>query len=224
MSAARALSAVFGRELRLATRQGGGGPAALAYFLVAAGLAPLGLGPDAETLRPAAPGVAWLAALLAVASGLERMFQDDVETGELDLLLSAPAPLEAIVAAKAAAFHVSTVAPIALAAYPIGLAYQMDGGAALVLSAGLLIGGAGLALVGAAAAALAAGVRRGGGLISILGAPLSAPAVVFGAGAARLADTGGDPAQPLLLLAAFSLAALATAPIAAAAALRLHLA
>ncbi|MEO1312177.1 MAG: heme exporter protein CcmB, partial [Pseudomonadota bacterium] len=183
-------SAVFMRELRLSLRQGGGGPAALAFFLAAAGLAPLGLGPEASVLRPAAPGVVWLAALLAVAAGLERLFQDDLEAGEMDLLAAADAPLELIAAAKAAAFHIATIGPIALAAAPVGLAYRMTDGAALVLAVGVAIGGLGLAFIGAAAAALTAGVRRGGVLIAVIAAPLAAPALVFGAASARLADQG----------------------------------
>ena len=223
MSAAAAAGAVFARELRLAIRQGGGGPAALAFFVIAAGLAPLGLGPEAATLRPAAPGVAWLAALLAVAAGLERLFQDDLEAGELELFVAAPAPLEFIVAAKAGAFHLATIAPIALAAYPIGLSYRMSEAAAAVLALGVFIGGLGLAFLGAAAAALTAGVRRGGVLIAVIAAPLAAPALVFGAASARLADTGADPTQPLLFLSAYALFAVAAAPPAAAAGLRLHL-
>ena len=112
---------LFLRDIRLATRAGGGFGLGLAFFLIVTALVPLGVGPDAATLRPIAPGILWLGALLACLLSLDRLFQLDHEDGSLDLLATAPIPLESVVAGKAAAHWVTTGLPLTLAAPVLGL-------------------------------------------------------------------------------------------------------
>ena len=212
-------AAVLRRDLRLALRRAGDMTTVAAFFAVAAGLFPLGVGPDPATLARIAPGVLWAAALFSAMLSLDRLFAADHEDGALDLMLLAPAPLEVPVLAKCLAHWLTGCAPLVIVAPFLGAAFGLDmqGAAALALS--LLIGTPVLSLIGAVGAALTLGARRGGALTPLLVMPLCAPALIFGAAAADPAAS--DPAAPLMALGGLALAALALAPRAAAAALRL---
>lgn len=94
------MRALILRDLRLAIRAGGGFGLGLAFYLLVAVLVPLGVGPEPATLARIAPGILWVGALLACLLTLDRMFALDREDGSLDLLATAPIPLEAVVAAR----------------------------------------------------------------------------------------------------------------------------
>ena len=220
MNAALALLA---RDLRLALRTGGGAGLGLAFFLVVVLLAPFGVGPDGAVLARLAPGMLWIAALLACLLSLDRMFQADAEDGALDVLALAPLPLEAIAAIKAVAHWLTTGLPLVVAAPLLGLTLSLPAPAWPWLAASLAVGTPGLSFLGAIGAAVTVGMRRGGLLLSILVLPLYVPSLIFGARAVAEAATGGDPWPAFLLLAGLSLGILALAPFAAAAALRVNL-
>lgn len=220
MSAAGAL---LGRELRLALRSGGGAGLGLAFFLMVGLLVPLGVGPEPGRLAPVAPGTLWIGALLASLLSLDRLFQADFEDGSLDILALSALPLEALVALKALAHWLTTGLPLTLVAPLLALTLQLPAPAYPWLLASLAIGTPALSFLGAIGAALTVGVRRGGLLLSLLVLPLYIPTLIFGARAVIAAADGGDPWSPLLLLCGLSLAILALAPLAAAAALRIAL-
>jgi len=220
MSAALALLA---RDLRLALRIGGGGPLGVAFFVLAVLLAPLGAGPEAGALARVAAGAIWSAALLACLLSLDRLFQADLEDGSLDQIALGPLPLEAVAAVKATAHWLTTGLPLVAAAPALGVMLSLPPGAYGTLLASLLIGTPALSLIGAVGAALTAGVRRGGLLLSVLVLPLYIPTLIFGAQATDRAALSLDPGPALLFLGAVTLLALAIAPFAAAAALRVNL-
>jgi heme exporter protein B len=219
----RAARAILGRELRLALRAGGGAGLGLAFFLVLVLLVPLGVGPEPATLARVAPGVLWIGALLACQLSLDRMFQTDAEDGALDVLALAPVPLAAIVALKALAHWMTTGLPLVAAAPLLGVALGLPGAAQPWLVASLAAGTPALSFLGAIGAAVTVGLRRGGLLLSLLVLPLYLPTLIFGARAVAEAADGGDPRPAFLLLAGLTLAVLALAPAAAAAALRVNL-
>ncbi|MCR9129276.1 MAG: heme exporter protein CcmB [Alphaproteobacteria bacterium] len=221
MSAALAL---FSRELKLAWA-GGGGPAGPAAFnLAALALAPLAIGPDGDTLAAAGPGVIAFAALLATLQPAERLFGEDAADGTLELYALSGAGLATAVLMKTLAFTLAVFWPIAPIAFIAALAYGLEAGPALILSLALLLAAPGLALIAAFAGALAAGLKRAGLLIALIAAPLQVPLLVFAAGAGRAAAEGtGLEGANLMMAAAGSLAALALAPLGAAAALRARL-
>ncbi len=212
--------AILRRDLRLALRQGADGLLAVAFFLLAAVMFPFGIGPDAEILRPVAAGVLWVCALFASMLSLERLFQSDYEDGSLDLLALAPAPLEAVIAGKAAAHWLTTGLPLLIAAPILGLLLQLPREGYLPLEAAMALGTPTLSLLGAVGAALTLGARRGGVLLALLVLPLALPVLIFGAGAVEGAITGLSYRAELMVLGGFLLAAAPLAPFAAAAALR----
>ncbi len=211
------------RDLKLATRAGGGFGLGLAFFLIVCTLVPFGVGPQAEMLSRIAPGILWVGALLACLLSLDRVFALDFEDGSLDLLATAPLPLEGAVAVKAAAHWITTGLPLVVAAPLFGMLLHLPAQAVPYLLISLLIGTPALSMLGAFGAAITVGLRRGGLLLSLLVLPLYVPTLLFGAEAVRRGAAGMDATTPLVFQAAITLLTLALIPFAAAAAIRINL-
>ncbi len=211
------------RDLRLAVRAGGGFGLSLAFFLLVAVLVPLGVGPAPATLALIAPGILWVGALLACLLTLDRIFALDFEDGSLDLLATAPIPLEGVVVVKALAHWVTTGLPLALLAPVLGVLLNLPVPGYGWLVASLLLGTPALSVIGAFGAALTVGVKRGGLLLSLLVLPLYVPTLIFGAEVVKRGAAGLDATTPLLLLAGITAGAAALLPFAAAAAIRINL-
>jgi heme exporter protein B len=219
----RAIYALFRRDVMLAIRMGGGPSLGLGFYLIAGTLAAIGLGPEPNLLARAAPGLIWVLALLACLLSLDRLFQADFEDGALDLLVAAPSSLSALVLAKIAAHWVTTGLPLILGTPALALLFNLPFDALVMEMITLGIGTPALSLIGAIGAALTIGVRRGGLLLSLLVLPLYVPVLIFGVAAVDASASGMATGAHLSLLAASSLIALVLAPIASAAALKLHL-
>ena len=215
--------AILARDLQLATRSGSGAGLALAFFLVLVLISALGLGPNPDRLAAAAPGILWIGALLAALLSLDRLFQADYEDGTLDILATAPLPLEAIAAAKIAGHWLTTAVPLVILSPVLALTLNLPSQAYLTLIASLAIGTIALSAIGAIGAALTLGIRRGGLLLSLLTVPLYIPALIFGVTAVQNAAEGLATGTPLLLLSGLTFFTLALGPIAAAAALRVNM-
>lgn len=216
-------AALVRRDLRLAVRQSADSLAAVLFFVLAVVLFPLGVGPEPNILVRIAPGVIWVAALLASMLSLERLFQADYEDGGLDALALSPLPLSIVVLAKVAVHWLTTGLPLLLASPLLALVLGMAAEVFPTLLLSLALGTPSLSLLGAVGAALILGARRGGVLLSLLLLPLYVPVLIFGVAAIDAASMGGPPRPHLLLLAGVLAATLALAPPAASAALRLAL-
>src|SRR5215472_16830619 len=194
------------RDLRLALWQGGDAGLVLAFFVLAVVLFPFGVGPEPEVLERVAPGILWVAALLAALLSLDRLFQPDYQDGSLDLTALAPLPLELAVLAKCAAHWIATGLPLALVSPALALVVDLDPRAIETLVLSLLIGTPVLSLIGSVAAALTLGARRQGVLLSLLVLPLYVPPLIFGAGAVEASTLGSGARADLMLLGALTLA------------------
>ena len=214
------LGRLLRRELLLSLRHGADTLAAVLFFVLAASLFPLAIGPSPRVLAAIAPGVVWVCALLAALLPLDRLFGADAEDGFLEQLLLSGHPAAAIAAIKAASHWLATGLPLLLAAGPVAIMLQLPGRAMPALLGGLALGSVTLSLLGTLAAAVVLGARRGGVLLPLLVLPLAVPVLIFGAGAAAAVQLGVSPRPQLLLLAAMLLAALPLCPLAAGAALR----
>ena len=217
------MSALLLRDMRLAMRAGGGFGLSLAFFLIAVVLVPFGVGPEMGLLSKIAPGILWVGALLACLLSLDRIFALDFEDGTLDLLATAPLPLEAVVSVKSLAHWITTGLPLVLAAPVLGvlLGLQSDAFYWIVLS--LLLGTPALSVIGTFGAALTVGLKRGGLLLSLLVLPLYVPTLIFGAELARRGIAGMDVGTPMSLLLAITFASIALLPFASAAVLKINL-
>ena len=211
------------RDLLVAQRRMADVATPLAFYVLVASLFPLAVGADAGLLRQIAPGVVWVAALLASLLGLARMFDHDDADGTLEQMLLTDAPLAALVLAKVAAHWLVAGLPLVLATPLLAVQYGVTADVARVLAASLLIGSPILSLFGALGAALALRTRGGSVLVAVILLPLYIPVLILGAGAARAEANGMGSDASLLLLGAMLFGALALAPWAAAAALRVAL-
>ncbi|WP_299933231.1 heme exporter protein CcmB [uncultured Pelagimonas sp.] len=215
--------ALLMRDLRLAVRAGGGFGLGLAFFLIVTVLVPLGVGPETALLSKIAPGILWIGALLACLLSLDRIFALDFEDGSIDLLATAPLPMEGIVTVKALAHWLTTGLPLVLAAPALGVLLSLPQGGYFWIVVSLLVGTPALSVIGTFGAALTVGLKRGGLLMSLLVLPLYVPTLVFGAEVARRGGEGLVVQTPLLMLAGISCGAVALLPFASAAVLRINL-
>jgi heme exporter protein B len=219
----RAFGAMLRRDLRLALRRGGDSLQPLLFFVIAAALFPLGVGPAPEILARIGVGVIWVLALLAVMLSLERLYQADAEDGTLELLGQSVLPLELAALAKCAAHWLTSGLALVVASPLLSLLLQLPADAVGVLALALLLGTPTLTLIGSIGAALLLGARRGSVLLALLVLPLYIPVLIFGVSAVEGEVMGLSGRPQLLILAAMLLGALALAPFATAAALRLAL-
>lgn len=223
MSLVSAFLCVLKRDLLLAARKPTDVATPLVFFAIVVSLFPLGVSPEPAVLRTLAPGVLWVAALLATLLSLNRLFAADHADGTLELMALSPQPLGVLAAAKVLAHWLTTGLPLVVISPLLAIQLHLPDAAFGTLVGALLIGTPLLSLIGAVGAALTLGLRGGGVLLSLLVLPLYTPFLIFGAGAVAQAAAGLDPQAYLSLLGAFLAVALALAPWATAAALRISL-
>lgn len=215
--------ALLKRDLLLAFRHRGELANPLLFFLVVVTLFPLGVSPEEALLRKIAPGVIWIAALLAALYSLENMFRSDFDDGSLEQMALSPYPLSLLVLAKVTAHWLVSGLPMLLLAPLLGLFLVMPASAMGVLLSTLLIGTPLLSLIGSIGVALTVGLRRGGILLTLLVLPLYIPVLIFATNAVSAAAAGMPVTGQLYFLAAMLVLALTLVPLATAAALRISL-
>ncbi|HCB0638686.1 TPA: heme exporter protein CcmB [Klebsiella pneumoniae] len=186
------MRALLARELRLAWRSGAEILNPLWFFLIVITLFPFGVGAAPQLLAQIAPGVVWVAALLAALLVMDRLFRDDWQDGSLEQLMLLPTPL-------------------------VGMSLHDAG----VLALTLLLGTPTLSFLGAVGVGLTVGLKRGGVLLSLLVLPLAVPLLIFATAACQAAAAGLPVSGYLAMLAAFLTASATLCPFATAAALRL---
>ena len=218
-----ALFSAAHRDLLLAVRRKSEVLTTLFFFIIVVSLFPLGIGPEPVLLKKIAPGILWVAALLATLLGLPRLFAADHQDGTLEQLALSPAPFGLLVSGKILAHWLTCGLPLVLLAPVLGLQFDLDAGALGVLTLALLLGTPLLSLIGAIGAALTLGVRGGGVLLALLVLPLYIPALIFGAGAVEAHIAGLANGGHFSLLAAMLVLAVFFAPWATTAALRIAL-
>lgn len=211
------------RDLTLAWRRRADVLSTLFFFVIVVSLFPLGIGPETQLLKAIAPGVVWVAALLASMLSLGRVFENDYHDGTLEQMLLTPQPLYLVILAKIFAQWLVSEVPLVLIAPLIGLQFDLAPDTLLVLFVSLLIGTPILSLIGSIGAGLTLGLRGGGVLIALLILPLYIPVLIFGSGAVAANITGMSAQAHLLLLGAFLVVSLVFAPWATSAALRISL-
>jgi len=209
------------RDLRLAMRSRAELAVILVFFLLVTSLFPLAVSPDPQLLRAIAPGIAWVAALLASLLGLSRLFATDHGDGTLEQMVLAPAPLQALVAGKVLAHWLATGVPLVLLSPVAGLQFGLPADAIAVLAASLAIGTPILSWLGAVAAALTLGARGGSSLLALLVLPLAVPVLIFGAGAVESFTSGLGADAHFSLLGAGLIVAWVLGPAATALAVRI---
>jgi len=223
MSEGRTIWAVARRDLRLAGRRRIEALLPLGFFIVAAGLFPIGVSPEPTVLRQIGPGVVWVCALLAAMLSVTQLFAGDHQDGSLEQMLLAPHALVGLVVGKVLAQWLTSGLPLVLAAPLLGVLFDLQPAAIGTLVITLLLGTPVLSLLGAVGAALTLGLRSGGALVFLLVLPLTIPSLIFGTGAVAAVEAGLSAQAHLSLLGALLIVTTLGAPWATAAALRISL-
>ncbi len=211
------------RELKIAFRHRADIINPLWFFLIIVTLFPLSIGPESTLLARIAPGIVWVAALLASLLGLERMFRDDFLDGSLEQLLLLPTPLPMVALVKVFAHWLTSGLPLIILSPLASLFLSLNFGGWWGLVLTLLLGTLTFSFLGAIGVALTVGLRRGGVLLSLLVLPLAIPILIFASSAVDAASQGLAISGYLAILAAMLVVSLVLAPFAIAAALRVSL-
>ncbi|MGL4766267.1 MAG: heme exporter protein CcmB [Aeromonas sp.] len=219
----RAVLHLIRRELLIALRQRSDILNPLWFFLIVITLFPLGIGPEPKLLARIAPGIIWVAALLAAMLSLERLFRDDFSDGSLEQMMLMPHPLGLLALAKVVAHWLLTGLPLLLSSPLIAILLSLDMQSYLAVVATLALGTPVLSLLGAIGVALTVGLRKGGVLLSLLILPLYIPVLIFATSAIDAAGMGLPYGGQLAILAAMLVGALTLTPLAVSAALRVSL-
>ena len=212
---------LFYRDLILAWRRRADVLATVFFFIIVTSLFPLGIGPERETLRAIAPGVVWVAALLASMLSLGRIFGNDYQDGTLEQLILTPQSTYLVVMAKVLAHWVVSEIPLVVIAPVLGLQFGLSQNTLLTVMVSLLLGTPVLSVIGSIGAALTLGLRAANVLVALLVLPLYIPVLIFGSGAVQATVTGTSAQAWLLLLGATLIVSLVFAPWATSAALKI---
>ena len=214
---------VLRRDLRVSLRRRSDTFSTLIFFVMVASLFPLGVGPEPQLLRTMAPGVLWVAAMLASMLSLPRLFADDHSDGTLEQMLLSTHPLALLILGKTMAHWVGSGLPLVLLSPVLALQFDLSASAIGVLVLSLMLGTPILSLVGSMGAALTVGLRSSSVLLSLLVLPLTIPVLIFGAGAVEAHIAGLGVAGHFSLLGALLIVSLMATPWVASAALRISM-
>lgn len=217
------MSALFLRDLRLALRHGGESLMPLIFLFAVIILVPLGVGPGPNLLASIAPGMIWVAALLASLLALEQLFRPDLEDGTLEQWWVGSNSPAALVVTRLFSHWLITGVPVIVFAPLAAQMLYLPEAALGTLMLSLLIGTPILSLVGGLASALTLGTNRGSVLLSILVFPMVVPVLIFATGGVAAAAQGHSASAHLGLLAALLILAVTLVPLATTAALRLNI-
>ena len=223
LSLSQAFIFLLRRDLTLVFRNRGELANPLLFFILVITLFPLAIGAIPELLARIAPGIIWVAALLAAMLSLDSIFRSDFDDGSLEQLLLSAHPMPVLVLAKVCAHWLVTGLPLLLMAPVLAEMLGMANEAQGILLLTILIGTPILSLIGSIGVALTVGLRKGGIILSLLVLPLYVPILIFAASAIEGAALGLDVSAQISMLLAFLFLALSLSPWATAAALKMSM-
>lgn len=211
------------RDLRLAARRWDQVLQPLVFFAVVITLFPLAVSPELSELRRIAPGVLWVAAMLASLLAAEALFRPDVEDGVMEQWVLSAQPLPWMLLIRTVGHWLLTGLPMVLMAPLMAMGLGLPSELWPLMMLTLALGTVLLSVLGGIGAALTVGLRRGNMLMALLVLPLEMPVLIFGAEAMQRGMAGEAVTGPLYLMAAMLLLSVALGPFAMAAAIRISI-
>ncbi|MFC3121972.1 heme exporter protein CcmB [Agaribacter flavus] len=219
----RALLAVFKRELALSFRQRSELMQPLMFFIIVISLFPVAIGPSPELLQRVSGGVVWVAAILSLLLGMERLFRDDFLDGTLEQYLLSATPAYLIVLVKVLAHWIISILPLLILSPLLALFLNMTVQMYWVLMLTLLIGTPIISLIGAIGVALTVSLHKSGVLLPLILLPLFIPLLIFSTSAIESVSLQLPYGFQLGIMTAILLFSLALAPSAIAYSLKVSL-
>jgi heme exporter protein B len=215
------LMAMVKHEIRITLRQAYSWVTPLLFFVIVVCLFPFALGPDSQILTKLAPGIIWVAVLLAILLSIGNLFRNDAEEGYLDVVLLSSYPLTLWVISKILSHWITHCLPLILISPVLGLLLNLGYEEEITLLFTLLLGTPVLSLLGAIGAALVVGIRGNGLLLPVLIMPLYTPVLIFGTGTVIAANMHLPVNGYFAIMGALALFSLAFAPLLTGVALRI---
>ena len=195
----------------------------LVFFVLVVSLFPLGISPSDEILREIAPGVIWVAALLATLLSMELMFKSDYEDGSLEQMSISPQPFMMLVGGKIIGQWLVSGLPLVLISPMLALMLSLGEEGIKAMFISLLLGTPTLSLLGSIGAGLTIGLKKGGVLLAILILPLYIPTLILGTHMIQVAEAGGTYTGEILWMSALLALSVGLAPFATAESIRIVL-
>jgi heme exporter protein B len=209
-----ALQSVFLKDVALAYRQRAELMQPLMFFVLVITLFPLAIGPSPETLQRIGGGVIWVAAILSLLLGMERMFRDDFADGSLEQYMLSPTPLYLIVVVKVLTHWLMHIVPLFLISPLLALFLNLTFDMYVALMLTLLLGTPLISFIGGIGVALTVGLHRGGVLLALLLIPIFIPLLIFATSAIESASILLPYHAQLAIIAALLLFSVALSPMA----------
>jgi len=217
------LISIVRREILLTMRHPADLLNPLVFFVLVVSLFPLGISPSDEVLREIAPGVIWVAALLATLLSMELMFKSDYEDGSLEQMSISPQPFMMLVGGKIIGQWLVSGLPLVLISPMLALMLSLGEEGIKAMFISLLLGTPTLSLLGSIGAGLTIGLKKGGVLIAILILPLYIPTLILGTHMIQVAEAGGTYTGEILWMSALLALSVGLAPFATAESIRIAL-
>ena len=219
----KALTTIIQRDLLVAFRRRAELMNPILFYVIVVTLFPLGVSPEQNFLSQLAPGVVWVAALLAALISMESIFRQDFDDGSIEQLFLSRYPPTLLIIGKVIAHWLITGLPMLIIVPVMALLLYIPTQAMPTLLITVLLGTPILSLIGAIGVALTAGLRGGGVLLGLLVLPLYIPVLIFASGAISASIDGLSSSGQLAMLGAGLILALILAPLAISASLKISL-
>ena len=194
------LTIILKRDLLIAFRKSSTYITPLVFFLIVVTFFPLALGPQESLLSSLAPGVIWIAALLASLLAVETIFSDDFRDGTLDEFFISLQPSFILVFAKVLIHWLITGLPILFASLIAAIVLYLPFDSFIPMLLSLILGTSFMSLLGALGAALSLG--RSAILSAIIVLPFSIPTLLMGTSVISSSLTNQDFSGFLMIMGA----------------------
>ena len=172
------LTIILRRDLLIAFRRSATYITPLIFFLIVVTFFPLALWPQESLLSSLAPGVIWIATLLASLLAVESIFSEDFRDGTLDDFFISLEPSFVLVFAKVLIHWLITGLPIMAASIIAAIVLYLPFDSFLPILLSLILGTSFMSLLGALGAALSLGKSAIQSAIIVL--PFSIPTLLMG--------------------------------------------
>ena len=194
------LTIILKRDLLIAFRKSSTYITPLVFFLIVVTFFPLALGPQESLLSSLAPGVIWIAALLASLLAVDTIFSDDFRDGTLDEFFISLEPSFILVFAKVLIHWLITGLPILFASLIAAIVLYLPFESFIQMLLSLILGTSFMSLLGALGAALSLG--RSAILSAIIVLPFSIPTLLMGTSVISSSLTNQDFSGFLMIMGA----------------------
>lgn len=184
------------------------------FFLMIMVFFPLTMTPDVALLRTIAPGLVWIAMLLAMFLSAERLFQQDYDDGVIEQWLVSGCPISVLVSAKILIHWGLNLLPMLIFCPLLAMLFALNLHETLILMLSLVCGTPAILYLCALASAFGTGLRQKGILMALVLLPLTIPVMIFGSGTMTAAMQGLPVNGYLALLIAMSILAAGFLPFA----------